>query len=129
MSLSKLSAEFDAHVCRCFVGDTSALSAFSKSSRYYRSVAEPYLYRDITLFKKDEHQIWRLFFTLLSCQPLTQHILRIAVAPSPDVEQIQEQDHNNKSDLWTCMSLINEVLTAVVTATLGNLTCLENRLQ
>ncbi|EAT91763.1 hypothetical protein SNOG_00268 [Parastagonospora nodorum SN15] len=30
MSLSKLSAEFDAHVCRCFVGDTSALSAFSK---------------------------------------------------------------------------------------------------
>jgi hypothetical protein len=52
-----------------------------------------------------------------------------AVAPSLDVEQTQEQEHNNKSDMWTCMSLIIEVLKAVDTATLGSLTYLENRLQ
>lgn len=65
------------------------MSALSKSSRYYRSVTEPYLYQDTTLREKDENQLWRLFFTLLSRQPLVQHILRIAVAPSPDVEQTE----------------------------------------
>lgn len=77
MSLDKLSTELDTTIAKHL--DKAALSTFSKTSKYYRSVAEPYLYKDVLLRGYDECTLKRLFFTLLDRKELAQHIRNMTI--------------------------------------------------
>jgi hypothetical protein len=62
MSLGKLSTGFDGQIASSLVGYTRALGAFSKTNKYYRGVAESYLYYSIELAGSDiETSLWLLF--------------------------------------------------------------------
>jgi len=49
MPMNKLSTELDAKIASFLDSEASSLSALSKVSKYYRPVAEPFLYREIVL--------------------------------------------------------------------------------
>ncbi|KAF2823309.1 hypothetical protein CC86DRAFT_409229 [Ophiobolus disseminans] len=58
MSFNKLSNELDSNIAGFPDGDKHALSAFSQVSKYYRKIAEPYLYRHVSLgFDRDMYQV------------------------------------------------------------------------
>ncbi|KAI4955810.1 hypothetical protein J4E91_000017 [Alternaria rosae] len=82
MSLQKLSTELDGHIASCLVGDTKALSAFSKTNKYYRGVAEPYLYTNIEVYEYDLEMPLRLLFTLLDRKELALYIRRLSYVPA-----------------------------------------------
>jgi hypothetical protein len=82
MSLSALSTELDTKIVAYLTGDTSALSAFSQVSKYYRDIAEPYLYKDIALLDRDDHTMKQLFCILLARKQLARQISSISVQQS-----------------------------------------------
>jgi hypothetical protein len=65
MALSSISTELDAAITGYLVGHTTALAALSRTSKYYRSLAEPLLYRMIDIQNYLEFRIKRLLMTLL----------------------------------------------------------------
>jgi hypothetical protein len=74
MSLSKLSTELDATICNHLEGDQQTLSTFSRVSKYYRTIAEPNLYKNVNLKENDEYGLMRLSFTLVTRRALAQHV-------------------------------------------------------
>lgn len=65
MSFTALSTELDTKIIEYMQPDRSALEAMSRVSKYYRGIAEPFLYRDLTFRAVHEIQIKRLLLTLL----------------------------------------------------------------
>jgi hypothetical protein len=73
--MDRLSTELDANIIQCLAGSKiSALSALSKTSKYYRSIAEPHLYRDLTFSIKRYVDLVLLFDTVLNRRELARHI-------------------------------------------------------
>jgi hypothetical protein len=72
MSMESLSTEMDENIIQRL--PKSALNNFSKTSRYYRSLAEPHLYRNLVLSNRQPQEILRLFFTILRRNGLATHI-------------------------------------------------------
>jgi hypothetical protein len=67
-----LSTEMDENIIQRL--PKSALNNLSKTSRYYRSLAEPHLYRNLVLSNQQPQKILRLFFTILRRNGLATHI-------------------------------------------------------
>jgi hypothetical protein len=85
MSLKSLPTELDIKIVEalCPTNDRKALSALSRTSKYYRKLVEPMLYRDLTLRAVDNIQIKRLFLTLLVREDLPLHIRSFTLSDSP----------------------------------------------
>jgi hypothetical protein len=77
MSMDKLSTEFDSKIANCLVGDTQALSAFSKVNKHCRMVAEPCLCKGF-VFKVSEYvPLVQMLLTLVHRKELALHISSI----------------------------------------------------
>lgn len=72
MSLSRLSTEIDESAVSFL--PSSALSNLSKTSKYYRALAEPHLYRDLHFSIHESLNVFRLFLTILKRSDLAAHI-------------------------------------------------------
>jgi hypothetical protein len=72
MSLNKLSTELDENIVRRLA--RPELDALSRTSRYYSSLTEPYLYRNLVFSKYQAYEIQRLFLTILGRNELAKHI-------------------------------------------------------
>jgi hypothetical protein len=85
MSLKSLPTELDIKIIEvlCLTNDQKALSALSRTSKYYHKLVEPMLYRDLTFQAVDSIQIKRLFLTLLVREDLPQHIRSFILSDSP----------------------------------------------
>jgi hypothetical protein len=85
MYLESLPTELDIKITEalCPTIDRQALGALSRTSKYYRKLVEPMLYRGLTLRAVDSIQIKRLFLTLLVREDLSQHIRSFTLFDSP----------------------------------------------
>jgi len=115
MSLQKLSTELDGHIASCLVSDTKALSAFSKTNKYYRGIAEPYLYTNIEVYESELERPLRLLFTLLERKELALHIKSLSYVPAQH-GPFQDADigpavrKKLQSDVWKYTHAIQVVL-------------------
>jgi hypothetical protein len=79
MLFSALSTELDVKILELLHDDRQALSAMSKTSKYYRTITEPILYRDILFPEVTVSKIKRLLMTLLDRSELAGYIRSAAV--------------------------------------------------
>ncbi|KAI4610538.1 uncharacterized protein J4E87_010792 [Alternaria ethzedia] len=70
--MDRLSTELDEKIIQQLVG--RELSALSMTSKYYRSLAEPQLYRELTFSTKQCMNLMLLLETLVDRQDLAKHI-------------------------------------------------------
>jgi len=124
MSLQKLSTELDGQIASCLVGDTKALSAFSKTNKYYRGIAEPYLYTNIEVYESELERPLRLLFTLLDRKDLALHIKSLSYVPaehwsSHDADIKPPTRKKLQSDVWKYAHAIQEVLDEVLSPGCG----------
>ncbi|KAI4678360.1 hypothetical protein J4E81_010727 [Alternaria sp. BMP 2799] len=70
--MDRLSTELDEKIIQQLVGKEA--SALSMTSKYYRSLAEPQLYRELDFSTKQYTSIMLLFDTLVDRQDLARHI-------------------------------------------------------
>lgn len=82
MSLAKLSTELDNSILR--LCDYDALRALCATSKYYRNLAEPYLYEKIDFTVDDAEGMRLLVLTLLKRPDLGKHIKSVVVCPLPN---------------------------------------------
>ena len=92
--MDKLSTELDAKITNYLLDSTPALSAFSKVSKYYRKVVEPYLYKNIVLKEYHDHTLKRLFFTLLDRKNLALHIQSVTIVENIPRYHSQSDDED-----------------------------------
>lgn len=118
MSLSALSTELDTKIVLYLANDTPALSAFSKISKYYRGVAEPYLYKDIVLIDQDDHTIKQLFCTLLARTQLAHQIRSITVQ-KPKRNIIAKDGERIDADLWKSVGAIQSTMNDIASPIRG----------
>jgi len=74
MSLDALSSELDCKICEYLCGDRRSLNALSRTSKYYRAIAEPVLYKEIELSGETDYTLNLLLVTLLDLNELALHI-------------------------------------------------------
>jgi hypothetical protein len=79
--MDKLPTELDSRIASFLVGKTKVLSAFSKVNKYYRMLAEPYLYKTITIKEGDRYTLFWLLFTLLERKELALSITSFLLVP------------------------------------------------
>lgn len=72
MSLEVLPTEVDENIIRRL--SKPELDSLSRTSRYYRNLTEPFLYKDLTFSTHHDHKIKRLFLTILERKELAVHI-------------------------------------------------------
>jgi hypothetical protein len=72
MSLNKLSTELDENIVRHLA--RAELDALSRTNKYYRSLTEPYLYKDPVFSKHQAYEMQCLFLTILGRHELVKHI-------------------------------------------------------
>lgn len=77
MSFRKLPTELDAKIASHLVGDTQSLSALSKVSRYYRTVAEPYLYEEVEFNDMEMWHLWCLLRTMIDRNTVASYVKRV----------------------------------------------------
>jgi hypothetical protein len=74
MRLADFPTELDTQIIEHLHDDRQALSSFSRVNKYYRTLCEPILYRDLTFRNLSEAQVKRLLMTLLDMLSLAKHI-------------------------------------------------------
>jgi hypothetical protein len=80
MSIATLSTELDTKITTHLQGHLDALETMSRVSKYYRGLAEPFLYRDLAFRVVDEVRIKCLLMTLLDRPALAEYIRTFAIA-------------------------------------------------
>jgi hypothetical protein len=116
MPLKSLPTELDIKIIEalCPTNDRKALSALSRTSKYYRKLVEPMLYRDLTFRAVDDIQIKRLFLTFLVREDLPQHIRSFNLSGSPWEKTDSDWDvlapGNLADDFWTHYQLIESAV-------------------
>jgi hypothetical protein len=99
--MDKLSTELDSKIANCIVGDTQALSAFSKVNKYYRMVAEPHLYKDLTFHASEYVPLVRLLLTLFHRKELALHICSAQLHENGESQPITEAELTSlDNSLW-----------------------------
>lgn len=122
MSFCALPTELDAQICSFL--DGPSLNSLLKTSKYYKLVAEPALYKQIVLKDNDADAIKRLLFTLVARRPLADNISSIElVGPS---RGILKPIKTIGSDLWESAPLIQKVLDEFVNHTSSKLQWFRN---
>ena len=76
MSLASISTELDEKIVTLL--DQQGLHALCLTSAYYRSLAEPHLYRNLTFCTLDGARIQRLLLALIKRHDLTRHIRTVS---------------------------------------------------
>jgi hypothetical protein len=79
MSLNQLPAELDAIIVGYLADDKKTMSAISKVSKYYRSVAKPYLYEDLVFCGDDWDGLTLLLSTLVRREQLGLYVKSLNV--------------------------------------------------
>lgn len=79
MSLDKLSTELDANIASHLAGDLQRLSALSKAPKYYRSVAEPILYKDVKFHDMESWHLWCLLRTIIDRNGVVLYLKRLSL--------------------------------------------------
>lgn len=80
MSFAKLSTELDSKIAGFYLGDTQALSALSKVSKYYRAITEPFLYAEIKTSIYDRYRMQDLLFTVMDREDLALYIKNVKIS-------------------------------------------------
>jgi hypothetical protein len=88
MSLASLSTELDEPIIRQL--PQSDLHSISLTSKYYRALAEPHLYKDIRMCVQDNSGILWFFLTLLDRKELVQHIQTFTLASKDEVKMVND---------------------------------------
>jgi len=115
MSLGKLSTELDAKVAEFLEGDTKALSAFSQVSKYYRAIAEPYLYSNIECSGEDRYTLLQLLLTLLDRNDLALHVRSLELKEGmPRRVLSDKQETDAYRDFWKRSNSIHDLLDHIV---------------
>jgi hypothetical protein len=108
--MNKLSTELDSKIANCLDGDTQALSAFSKVNKYYRIVAEPYLYKDLVFHPDDDVPLKRLLLTLLHRKELALHISSVRLDDNVGSLPITDAKRTSlNNDVWAHTSAVFDV--------------------
>ncbi|KAH7078308.1 hypothetical protein FB567DRAFT_132245 [Paraphoma chrysanthemicola] len=115
MSLSTLSTELDEKILSFLINDTQSLSTCCLVSKYYHSIAEPYLYKHITLAQYSHAPIQKLCYTLLARPALAAHILRITVVPAHAPDLTAEEEDSLGRELWSHLNTITDAIYSIVT--------------
>jgi hypothetical protein len=75
MSLATLSTELDANIVGNLHSDLRALDAMLRTSKYYRTVTERFLYKDIVISSDEVDVAKCLFLTVIDRYDLAFYIL------------------------------------------------------
>jgi len=116
MSLSELPTELDAKIIEFLhaADDRQAVSSMSRVSKYYRQLAEPFLYRDLVFRAADEIRIKRLLITLLVETELAKHIRSFSLSDHrplhPDYPSYYEKADILAGELGKYDSLIKKAI-------------------
>lgn len=123
MSLDKLSTELNAKITTYLVGDIKSLSALSKTSKYYRTVAEPHLYKEVAFNNQETWQIWCLLRTIIDRGNVALYIKSLALKdPSRDGAESPEdraainrqKDDRIRPEVWTRANYITNHIARVM---------------
>lgn len=90
MSFDALSTELDTRIV-ALIEDQLALSSMSKVSKYYRTLAEPHLYRDFHFHEDGKRRACQLLVTLLRRPELAVHITSLTLLPTDRDENLELQ--------------------------------------
>jgi hypothetical protein len=85
--MQSLSTELDEMILGYL--DPLALSALSMTSKYYRRIAEPHLYKNLVFYVEDAYGVFNLLFNLVNRQELAQHIQSFTLLDDPDYHDKQ----------------------------------------
>lgn len=119
MSLGELSTELDSRIAS-LVHDKSALSAFSLTSKYYRMIAEPYLYKNIEVDEYDYHTLLRLLFTLLDRNELAAYVKSIKYTQGNfGLTYDVAKQGKLRSDVWKYRNAIGEKINELLSPASG----------
>ncbi|KAI4912062.1 hypothetical protein J4E90_006882 [Alternaria incomplexa] len=117
MSLQKLSTELDGQIASSLLGDTKALSAFSKTNKYYRGIAEPYLFKNIEVAANDVETSLRLLFTLLDRKELALYIGSLTYTQPVRRQEVTNRSLKQeklRSDVWKYKTAIQDRMDEVL---------------
>ncbi|KAI4909010.1 hypothetical protein J4E85_011662 [Alternaria conjuncta] len=117
MSLQKLSTELDGQIASSLLGDTKALSAFSKTNKYYRGIAEPYLFKNIEVAANDVETSLRLLFTLLDRKELALYIGSLTYTQPVRRQEVTNRSLKQeklRSDVWKYQTAIQDRMDEVL---------------
>ncbi|KAF2254635.1 hypothetical protein BU26DRAFT_559306 [Trematosphaeria pertusa] len=114
MPLQALSTELDAHIIEYLHDDSLGLEAMSRVSKYYRSLAEPVLYRDVEFAEWDYVRMTRLLMTLLDRRELAQHVkaFKIVARETDTYDRVRLISGNDAMaiDLWDYVDSIQTTI-------------------
>ena len=106
--MDSLSTEVDDNIIRRL--PRAALSSMSKTSKYYRSLAEPHLYRDL-IFSVHQHiSIMRLFLTLTIRPELAPYIRSFALTENKHKEAAFKFDDASFAMIWEMVPYLQRLI-------------------
>jgi hypothetical protein len=100
MSIAALLTELDSKIIEYLHAgnDRQAMNSFSRTSKYYHDLAEPFLYRGLKFRTCDELQIKHLLITLLDKPSLAKHISTFTLtAHRRPTDHAADSDRKTKS--------------------------------
>jgi hypothetical protein len=106
--MENLSTELDESIANRLAGPE--LSALSKTSKYYRAIAEPHLYRDLTFSIHDHQSIDMLLLTLLERPQLAQHIQSLILGEDAAASVGKERKSDTERAYWDNINAIRDLV-------------------
>jgi hypothetical protein len=114
--MESLSTEIDEMVLGYL--PTPSLNTLSMTSKYYRTISEPHLYKNIVFASGDTYGIFNLLFSLLNRRELAQHIRSFTLLKEDLDDDESDADIDPKcsvgealhSDVWMFVPKINELI-------------------
>ncbi|KAF2254713.1 hypothetical protein BU26DRAFT_559376 [Trematosphaeria pertusa] len=108
--MDKLPTELDVRIVSFLQGDRQALNAVSQVSEHYRSLAEPYLYENISLTTYQEYAIKCLLRTLIDRNELAQYIKNFDLTPETRAVRQPSKGPALYHDFWEYVNPIRDMI-------------------
>jgi hypothetical protein len=108
MSINQLSTELDENIIRRL--GVAELNVLSKSSKYYRPLTEPFLYKDFTFPVESHYRIMNLFLTILGRQGLAKLIWTFTLTNEPSKRPITTVNDAYHTAFWDSIPAAKDVI-------------------
>jgi hypothetical protein len=106
--MDRLSTEIDEHIIGRL--DKAALDALSQTSKYYRTLAEAHLYRDLTFSINRPCSITLLCFTLLKRPELALYIQSFSLNEEMHNQRFLAFTDNFYNEFWNTVTVVKNAI-------------------
>ncbi|KAF2833105.1 hypothetical protein CC86DRAFT_376336 [Ophiobolus disseminans] len=111
MSLDALSTELDDEIVRRLA--KSELEALSRTTKYYRALSEPYLYKNPEFATNEARRIILLFQTIVRRQELAKYIRSFTVTPDQGLNAHSTFTQADDTEMWQNVTIVKEVIAKI----------------